>query len=127
MYQVGLDVDQGQKIRSHRPQLGLIFELDWWGAMKSKIVKRSVTVHRHKSSVSLEDTFWSGLREIARAQGCPVSNLIAKIDKGRQVGNLSSAIRILYLNTSARRRAAKPNPAALPAAKEAPISFATAL
>jgi predicted DNA-binding ribbon-helix-helix protein len=65
--------------------------------MKSKMLKRSVTVHGHKSSVSLEDTFWSGLREIARAQGCSVSNLIAKIDKGRQVGNLSSAIRIFVL------------------------------
>ena len=65
--------------------------------MKSRIVKRSITVHRHKSSVSLEDTFWSGLREIARAQGCSVPNLIAEIDKGRQVGNLSSAIRIFVL------------------------------
>jgi len=65
--------------------------------MKSKTLKRSVTVHGHKSSVSLEDAFWVGLREIARAQGCSVSNLIAKIDKGRQVGNLSSAIRIFVL------------------------------
>ena len=65
--------------------------------MKSENIKRSVTVHGHKSSVSLEDTFWSGLREIARTQGCSVAKLIAEIDKGRQVGNLSSAIRIFVL------------------------------
>ena len=65
--------------------------------MTSKIEKRSVTIGGHKSSVSLEDTFWAGLQGIARAQGCAVSNLIAEIDKGRQVGNLSSAIRIFVL------------------------------
>ena len=65
--------------------------------MKSKTLKRSVTVHGRKSSVNLEDTFWSGLKEIARIQGCSVSNLIAEINKGRQVGNLSSAIRIFVL------------------------------
>ena len=66
-------------------------------AMKSENIKRSVTIHGRKSSVNLEDTFWSGLREIARTQGCSASNLIAEIDKGRQVGNLSSAIRIFVL------------------------------
>ena len=65
--------------------------------MKSENIKRSVTVHGRKSSVNLEDTFWSDLKEIARIQGCSVSNLIAEIDKGRQVGNLSSAIRIFVL------------------------------
>ena len=65
--------------------------------MTSKIEKRSVTIGGHKSSVSLEDTFWANLQGIARAQGCAVSNLIAEIDKGRQVGNLSSAIRVFVL------------------------------
>ena len=63
----------------------------------TQIEKRSVAIGGHKSSVSLEDTFWAGLQGIARAQGCAVSNLIAEIDKGRQVGNLSSAIRVFVL------------------------------
>ena len=92
------------------------------------MLKRSVTVHGHKSSVSPEkDAFWSGLREIARAQGCSVSNLIAKIDKGRQVGNLSSAIRIFVLEHFRAKANGQANPAALPGAKEAPFSFAIAL
>jgi predicted DNA-binding ribbon-helix-helix protein len=65
--------------------------------MKSKIVKHSVIIHGHKSSVSLEDTFWADLRKIARVQGCALSELIAEIDRGRQGGNLSSAIRVLVL------------------------------
>ena len=69
------------------------------------MLKRSVTVHGHKSSVSLEDTFWSGLREIARARGCSVLNLIAKIDKGRQLAIYLRRSAFSYLNTSARRRA----------------------
>jgi predicted DNA-binding ribbon-helix-helix protein len=76
--------------------------------MKSRILKRSVNVHGHKSSVSLEDAFWADLRGIARAQGCAVSNLIAEIDKGRRHGNLSSAIRIFvleYFRAKANRQA----------------------
>jgi predicted DNA-binding ribbon-helix-helix protein len=66
--------------------------------MKSSIVKRSVVIAGHKTSVSLEDAFWSGLKEIARAQQATLSNIVAEIDKARQHGNLSSAIRLFVLD-----------------------------
>jgi predicted DNA-binding ribbon-helix-helix protein len=66
--------------------------------MKSSIVKRSVVIDGHKTSVSLEDQFWSGLKEIAHAQEATLSKLVAKIDETRQHGNLSSAIRLFVLD-----------------------------
>jgi predicted DNA-binding ribbon-helix-helix protein len=61
--------------------------------MKSLVVKRSVDIDGRKTSVSLEDAFWSDLKEIAHMQRATLSKVIAEIDKGRQ-GNLSSAIRV---------------------------------
>ena len=66
--------------------------------MKSPVVKRSIVIDGHKTSVSLEDAFWSGLKEIARAKQATVSNMVAEIDKTRQQGNLSSAIRLFVLH-----------------------------
>ncbi len=66
--------------------------------MKSSVVKRSVVLDGHKTSVSLEDAFWSGLKEIAHAQQATVSRLIADIDKTRTSNNLSSAIRLFVLD-----------------------------
>ena len=62
--------------------------------MKSLVDKRSVVIDGHKTGVSLEDAFWSDLKEIAHTQQARLSKLIAEIDKGRLPGaNLSSAIR----------------------------------
>ena len=57
--------------------------------MKSLIIKRSVVIDRHKTSVSLEESFWKDLKEIAHAQHMTLSKVIEDIDKARQ-GNLSS-------------------------------------
>jgi predicted DNA-binding ribbon-helix-helix protein len=65
--------------------------------MKSQIVKRSVVIDRHKTSVSLEDSFWNDLKEIAHYQRVTVSKLLETIDKGRQ-SNLSSAIRLFVFD-----------------------------
>ncbi|HEX9072737.1 MAG TPA: ribbon-helix-helix domain-containing protein [Pseudolabrys sp.] len=65
--------------------------------MKSSVVKRSIAIDGHKTSVSLEDAFWSDLKEIAHAQRATLSGLVAKIDETRQHGNLSSAIRLFVL------------------------------
>jgi predicted DNA-binding ribbon-helix-helix protein len=62
------------------------------------IVKRSIVIDGHKTSISLEDAFWSGLKEIAHAQSATVSKIVAEIDKTRQQGNLSSAIRLFVLD-----------------------------
>ena len=66
--------------------------------MKSPVVKRSIVVAGHKTSVSLEDAFWVGLKEIASGRGMTLSELVASIDTGRQHGNLSSAIRLFVLD-----------------------------
>jgi predicted DNA-binding ribbon-helix-helix protein len=66
--------------------------------MKSLVVKRSVMINRHKTSVSLEDPFWSGLKEIAHSERATMSELLAKIDGTRERGNLSSAIRLFVLD-----------------------------
>ena len=69
--------------------------------MKSAVVKRSVLIGGHKTSVSLEDEFWNGLKEIAKTQHASLSsNVIADIDKKRQRGNLSSAILFCSYSTS---------------------------
>jgi predicted DNA-binding ribbon-helix-helix protein len=66
--------------------------------MKSPIVKRSITIDGRKTSISLEDAFWSCLNEIAQAQGATVSQTVTEIDKSRQGANLSSAIRLFVLD-----------------------------
>ena len=66
--------------------------------MKSSVVKRSIVVAGHKTSVSLEDAFWKGLKEIAGGRDVTLSDLVAAIDSERQQGNLSSAIRLFVLD-----------------------------
>ena len=66
--------------------------------MKSPIVKRSVVLAGHKTSVSLEDAFWRGLKDIATTRRMTLSDLISGIDTDREYGNLSSALRLFVLN-----------------------------
>ncbi|MFZ0126477.1 MAG: ribbon-helix-helix domain-containing protein [Xanthobacteraceae bacterium] len=71
--------------------------------LKSPILKRAVDIGFRKSSVSLEDSYWSALKEIAAAQNVSVSRLVTKIDSKRQYANLSSAIRLFISITIALR------------------------
>jgi predicted DNA-binding ribbon-helix-helix protein len=66
--------------------------------MKSPVVKRSIVLAGHKTSVSLEDPFWEGLKEIAKDQRKTLSDLVGSIDTNREHGNLSSALRLFVLN-----------------------------
>ena len=66
--------------------------------MKSPVVKRSIVIAGHKTSVSLEDAFWRGLKDIAGDRNATLSDLVAEIDLDRQQGNLSSAIRLYVLS-----------------------------
>ena len=66
--------------------------------MKSLIVKRSIILNGHKTSVSLENEFWDGLHEIANLQKTKLSALVQQIDRERSNRNLSSAIRIFVFN-----------------------------
>jgi predicted DNA-binding ribbon-helix-helix protein len=68
------------------------------GPMKSTIVKRSIVINGHKTSVSLEDAFWKDLKQIAHAQGASLGQTVAEIDETRRQGNLSSAIRLFVLD-----------------------------
>jgi len=61
-------------------------------------IKRSVNIDGHRTSVSLEDEFWDGLREIARHQNLTASALVATIASGRNRKNLSSELRVFVLN-----------------------------
>ena len=65
--------------------------------MKSSVVKRSIVIDGHKTSVSLEDPFWNDLKTIARARSLTLSELVAAINASRDHSNLSSAIRLFVL------------------------------
>jgi predicted DNA-binding ribbon-helix-helix protein len=63
----------------------------------SPVVKRSVVIDRHKTSISIEDLFWSSLKKIAAEAGLTISDLVARVDQSRAQGNLSSALRTFVL------------------------------
>ena len=63
------------------------------------VVKRSIVIGGHKTSVSLEDGFWQGLKDIAASRKQTVTELVSNIDHSRRVGNLSSAIRLFVLES----------------------------
>lgn len=65
--------------------------------MNDAVVKRSVRVAGHLTSVSIEEAFWAGLKAMAEARGTSVNALVAAIDAQRASTNLSSAIRLAVL------------------------------
>lgn len=65
--------------------------------MKSTIIKRSVVINGHRTSISLEQPFWNLVREIARAEQKTVSALLLQINGARRGANLSSAVRVFVL------------------------------
>jgi predicted DNA-binding ribbon-helix-helix protein len=67
-------------------------------AMKSPVVKRSIVLAGHKTSVSLEEAFWQGLKEIARNRRATLSDVVSDLDIQRSEGNLSSTIRLFVLD-----------------------------
>src|SRR5262245_37847686 len=79
--------------------------------MKSSIIKRSVIIDGHKTSVSLEDAFWSDVKEIAHRHQSTPSKLISQIAETRQQDNLSSAIRLFVLEQVRARIASGSSPA----------------
>lgn len=65
--------------------------------MSGRPVKRSLSLHGHRTSVSLEEAFWDALREAARAEGVPLNALASRIDGARGDVGLASAIRVWLL------------------------------
>ena len=77
------------------------------GRRVSEVVKRSVTIAGHATSVSLEEAFWTGLARIAQAEGISVAALLRRIDamrsQGASASNLSSAVRVFVLRWMAAK------------------------
>lgn len=71
--------------------------------VKSLVIKRSIVIGGHKTSVSLEEAFWQELKRIAGHQRATLSSVVASIDLQRQQGNLSSAIRLFVLEQTRAR------------------------
>jgi predicted DNA-binding ribbon-helix-helix protein len=63
----------------------------------TRVVKRSLVIAGHRTSISLEDAFWQSLRRIAAERGVSLNRLAAIIDASRSGANLSSAIRVFVL------------------------------
>ena len=63
----------------------------------SQVLKRSIVITGNKTSVHLEDAFWSAFKEIAATRKIRLSDLVSTIDNERKHGNLSSAIRLFIL------------------------------
>ena len=83
--------------------------------MESEIAKRSVIINGHKTSVSLEDAFWSEVKAIAAERNLSLTELVSLVDHERgEVGNLSSALRLFVL---ARYRPVTPAASERPAAR----------
>ncbi len=66
--------------------------------MQSTILKRSIVLRGHKTSVSLEDEFWYALKEIASSRRITATELISEVDAKRAPGNLSSLLRVMVLS-----------------------------
>jgi predicted DNA-binding ribbon-helix-helix protein len=65
--------------------------------MKSLVVKRSVVIDGQKTSISLEDAFWTSLKEIAHERRETLQHLVTSINADRQSANLSSVLRVFIL------------------------------
>lgn len=66
--------------------------------MQSPIRKRSIAINGHKTSISLEDAFFSALKEITKQRGSTLAEIITEVDRTRAPGNLSSALRLFVLD-----------------------------
>ncbi len=88
LVRIATEGEQGTKPRADRQEMEL----------KSAIVKRSIELNGHKTSVSLEDEFWLSLRQIAILKNVTLPVLLQSIDRAREGANLSSAIRVYVLN-----------------------------
>jgi predicted DNA-binding ribbon-helix-helix protein len=86
---------------------------------KSLVIKRSIVIGGHKTSVSLEDDFWRALKEIALSHRVTLSSLVGSIDSQRHQGNLSSAVRLFVLEHYRQRSSAEADKTAHPRARSA--------
>jgi predicted DNA-binding ribbon-helix-helix protein len=68
--------------------------------MPTRPAKHSLTLHGHRTSISLEPEFWEAFRQIAADRGVPLNQLAAEIDDARKGdAGLASAIRVFVLES----------------------------
>ena len=60
------------------------------------LIKKSITIKKHRTSLSLEKEFWDALKFVAKEQKCSIETLVAKIDSNRKT-SLASSIRVYLL------------------------------
>ena len=72
-------------------------------AAQQRVVKRSLSISGHRTSVSLEEIFWGELRTIAERRAQSVASLVAEIDAGRGEANLSSALLVFVLQQAKKQ------------------------
>ncbi len=61
------------------------------------MLKRSLTIAGHRTSIALEPEFWAALETIAQRRALRLTTLIEEIDRSRESPNLSSALRVAVL------------------------------
>lgn len=64
---------------------------------KSPVMKRGIIARGYRTSATLEQAFWDGLKEIAIERRLTLTSLIGQIEEQRSSPNMSSAIRIYVL------------------------------
>ena len=74
-------------------------------AASARVVKRSLVIAGHRTSISIEDAFWRRLRRIALERGQSLNGLAATVDASRGDANLSSAIWVFVLEAMGEGRA----------------------
>lgn len=73
-------------------------------AETARVVKRSIVIAGHRTSVSLEDAFWRALKDLAGRNGVSLAALVASVDAQRGDANLSSALRVFALEQTRKAR-----------------------
>ncbi len=60
------------------------------------LIKRSITINKHRTSLSLESEFWEAIKIVSKIKNCSIESLIARIDLNRKT-SLASSIRVFLL------------------------------
>jgi predicted DNA-binding ribbon-helix-helix protein len=71
--------------------------------LSAGVVKRSLVIAGHRTSISLEEAFWSALKALAESRAQSINALVAEIDANRGKANLSSAIRVFLFRIANRQ------------------------
>ncbi len=60
------------------------------------LIKRSITINKHRTSLSLEREFWEAIKIVSKIQSCSIQSLITRIDLNRKT-SLASSTRVFLL------------------------------